>query len=96
MDPEPYIITGMMIGTILTLAVQMALRWRKASKIAAAKVENEVGTSSNERQLLIDQQDRMYSAMLRLEERISVIERISTENEGTAGRLSKEIESLRR
>lgn len=92
MEPEPFIIMGILLGVLLTLTVQFVVRRRRNKKTSVLHDETE---ASQERRLMIGQQDKMLSAMMRLEERISVVERISTEKESTSARLSDEIESLR-
>jgi hypothetical protein len=88
MEPEPFVIMGMMLGSGLTIAIQAILRRRKAKK-------EQLTQGNDEQRMILNLQERMHASMLRLEERISVVERISTENEGSTGQLSKEIEKLR-
>ncbi|MEM1133737.1 MAG: hypothetical protein AAGH53_12460 [Pseudomonadota bacterium] len=95
MEPEPFVIAGMIMGTIIGTLSTLAIQFYGRRKARAAVKENGSNPENQERTYLINQQDKMLSAMMRLEERISVVERISTEREGTTGRLSEEIEQLR-
>ncbi|WOE76475.1 hypothetical protein [Alterisphingorhabdus coralli] len=95
MDPEPFVLVGMIMGAFIGTLGTLAIQFYGRRKARAAVEENGGAPEKQERTYLINQQDKMLSAMMRLEERISVVERISTEREGTTGRLSEEIEQLR-
>jgi hypothetical protein len=87
-DPAPpFFILGLLLGVFGTLIIQFYGR-RKVSK--ALKVEGL--TPNRETELLSQENKGLKGQMSRLEERLSVMERITTDNHMG---LSSEIERLR-
>lgn len=78
---------GMPLGSILTLAVQ----WYGRRKVKKALAQEGLAPS-RQTDLLVNQNEAMRGQMSRLEERLSVMERIATD---PATRTAREIEMLR-
>lgn len=78
---------GMMLGSLVTLAIQYYGR-RKVRKALAA----EGLTPSRQTELLVNENEKLTGQMGRLEERLSVMERIAVD---PAVRTAREIELLR-
>lgn len=85
-DPTPFFIMGMMVGTLVTLLVQFY--GRRKVRQAGAKAPLDIRATT----LLADENERQSGMILRLEERIAVMERIATD---PAERVHREIERLR-
>ncbi len=83
----PFFIMGLMLGVLSTLVVQYYGR-RKVSKA----LQQEGLTPSRKTELLAQENEGMKGQILRLEERLSVMERITTDSHMN---LSNEIERLR-
>jgi hypothetical protein len=83
----PFFIMGLLLGVLSTLAIQFYGR-RKVSKA----LKEEGLTPSRKTELLSLENEGMKGQMLRLEERLSVMERITTDSHMN---LSSEIERLR-
>ncbi len=90
MEPEAFFLTtffGMGIGSICTLMIQ----WYGRRKVKAAlKIEGLA--PSRQTELLSNENEHMRGQMGRLEDRLSVMERITTDHHMS---LNQEIESLR-
>lgn len=78
---------GGMLGMTLTLAIQ----WYGRRKVKAALQQDGL-TPTRQTELLVNENEVMRGQMLRLEDRLSVMERIATDNSLNLGR---EIERLR-
>lgn len=78
---------GMAIGAVCTLAIQ----WYGRRKVKAA-LKTEGITPSRQTELLSNENEVMRGQMLRLEERLSVMERITTDSHMS---LNQELERLR-
>jgi hypothetical protein len=87
MDPTPFLMMGTLLGIAGTLLVQYYGR----RKVRAA-LSQEGLAPSRQTELLAGENEAMKGQMLRLEERLSVMERIATESHMN---LSNEIERLR-
>ncbi|TSB04422.1 hypothetical protein [Sphingorhabdus contaminans] len=90
MEADAFFLTtffGMGIGTICTLTIQ----WYGRRKVKAA-LKSEGIAPSRQTELLINENEMMRGQMLRLEERLSVMERITTDNHLS---LNQELERLR-
>lgn len=91
MEPDAFfavvIFVGMPLGSILTLAIQYYGR-RKVKKALAT----EGLAPSRQTELLAGENEAMRGQVLRLEERLSVMERITVD---PALRTAREIEALR-
>jgi hypothetical protein len=83
----PFFIMGLMLGVLSTLIIQYYGR-RKVSKA----LQQEGLTPSRKTELLSQENEGMKGQILRLEERLSVMERITTDSHMN---LSSEIERLR-
>jgi hypothetical protein len=83
----PFFIMGLLLGVLSTLAIQFYGR-RKVCKA----LKEEGLTPSRKTELLSQENEGMKGQMLRLEERLSVMERITTDSHMN---LSSEIERLR-
>lgn len=83
----PFFIMGLMLGVLSTLVIQYYGR-RKVSKA----LQQEGLTPSRKTELLSQENEGMKGQILRLEERLSVMERITTDSHMN---LSNEIERLR-
>jgi hypothetical protein len=83
----PFFIMGLMLGVLSTLIIQYYGR-RKVSKA----LQQEGLTPSRKTELLSQENEGMKDQILRLEERLSVMERITTDSHMN---LSNEIERLR-
>jgi hypothetical protein len=83
----PFFIMGLMLGVLSTLIIQYYGR-RKVSKA----LQQEGLTPSRKTELLSQENEGMKGQILRLEERLSVMERITTDSHMN---LSNEIERLR-
>ena len=78
---------GGMIGCVITLMIQ----WYGRRKVKAA-LKQEGLTPTRQTELLVNENEAMRGQMLRLEDRLSVMERIATDSSLNLGR---EIERLR-
>lgn len=78
---------GSIVGMVLTLAIQSYGR----RKVKAA-LRQEGLTPTRQTELLVNENEAMRGQMLRLEDRLSVMERIATDSSLNLGR---EIERLR-
>ncbi len=87
MDPTPFLIMGTMLGVCSTLLIQLYGR----RKVRAA-LHEEGPTPSRKTELLVNENTALKGQMSRLEERISVMERIATDSHMN---VAHEIESLR-
>ncbi len=83
----PFFIMGLLLGVFSTLVIQFYGR-RKVSKA----LKEEGLTPSRKTELLSQENEGMKGQLLRLEERLSVMERITTDSHMN---LSNEIERLR-
>lgn len=86
-DPTPFFILGLTLGVLGTLAIQFYGR-RKVN----SAMKQEGLTPTRQTELLTSENHALKGQMLRLEERLSVMERITTDSH--IG-LSQEIERLR-
>ncbi len=87
MDPTPFFIMGTMLGVGSTLLIQLYGR-RKVKKALL----QEGLAPSRQTELLANENGALKGQVSRLEERISVMERITTDNHLNVAR---EIENLR-
>lgn len=87
MDPTPFFIMGTFLGVVGTLLIQLYGR----RKVRAALTQEGLAPS-RQTELLAGENDAMKGQMSRLEERLSVMERIATDSHLN---LSHEIERLR-
>jgi hypothetical protein len=78
---------GGLLGAVITLLIQ----WYGRRKVRAA-LKQEGLTPTRQTELLINENEAMRGQMLRLEDRLSVMERIVTDSSMNLGR---EIERLR-
>ncbi len=81
------LIMGGLLGTACTLLIQ----WYGRRKVKAA-LKHEGLTPTRQTELLVNENEAMRGQMLRLEDRLSVMERITTDANMNLGR---EIERLR-
>jgi hypothetical protein len=81
------LLLGGMMGTAITLMIQ----WYGRRKVKAA-LKQEGLTPTRQTELLINENEVVRGQMMRLEERLSVMERIATDSSLNLGR---EIERLR-
>jgi hypothetical protein len=81
------LIMGGLMGTAITLMIQ----WYGRRKVKAA-LKQEGLTPTRQTELLVNENEAMRGQMLRLEDRLSVMERIATDASMNLGR---EIERLR-
>jgi hypothetical protein len=86
-DPTPFFIMGMVLGVIATLLIQAYGR----RKVRIASQGDMVDTARTVT-LLSNENEQQSQMILRLEERISVMERIATD---PAERTARAIEALR-
>ena len=81
----------MIVGGIMGMAVTLMIQWYGRRKVKAAlKVEGLA--PSRQTELLSNENEALRGQMLRLEERLSVMERITTDNHMS---LNQEFERLR-
>ncbi len=81
----------MMFGMVVGMAITLTIQWYGRRKVKAAmRVEGIPATRQNE--LLSNENEAMRGQMSRLEERLSVMERITTDNHMS---LNQEFERLR-
>lgn len=81
------LLLGGFMGSMITLAIQ----WYGRRKVKAA-LRQEGLTPSRQTELLVNENEAMRGQMLRLEDRLSVMEQIATDSTLNLGR---EIERLR-
>ena len=86
MDPTPFFIMGTMFGITATLLIQLYARRRVCIALSET-----AGAPARKVALLASENERQHGMIVRLEERIGVIERIATD---PAERISREIEQL--
>lgn len=79
------------VGTLLGSAITLAIQWYGRRKVKAA-LKQEGLTPTRQTELLVNENEAMRGQMLRLEDRLSVMERIATDATMNLGR---EIERLR-
>jgi hypothetical protein len=87
-DPTPFFIMGMMLGVIATLLIQAYGR----RKVRLATKSNDTVDTARSVTLLANENEQQSQMILRLEERIAVMERIATD---PAERTARAIEALR-
>ena len=85
-EPMPFFLMGMMLGAICTLMVQWYGRRKAHQAVSIVPDANRAVT------LLANENEQQKHQIGRLEERISVMERIATD---PAERVHREIEHLR-
>ena len=81
----------MMVGAILGMAATLLIQWYGRRKVKAAMKQDGL-TPTRQTELLVHENEQMRGMMGRLEERLSVMERITTDQHMT---LNQEIERLR-
>ena len=86
-DPTPFFIMGMFLGAAITVLIQAYGR-RKARQATKSDTVSEVRGIA----LLANENEQQKQMMLRLEERITVMERIATD---PAERTARAINALR-
>jgi hypothetical protein len=79
------------LGALMGSAVTLAIQWYGRRKVKAA-LKQEGLTPTRQTELLVNENEAMRGQMLRLEDRLSVMERIATDASMNLGR---EIERLR-
>ncbi len=87
METTPFFILGTMFGVIATLLIQYCGRRRVRQALTGAAPDPDRAVM-----LLSAENERQHGLILRLEERISVMERIATD---PAERIRRDIENLR-
>lgn len=85
---EPVLFFGMILGALITLAIQWYGRRKAAQAIAAPDLVARRGV-----ELLDTENERRAAQIDRLQERLAVLERITTD---PAERTAREIDALRR
>ncbi|MBK9431624.1 MAG: hypothetical protein IPN50_04130 [Sphingomonadales bacterium] len=81
----------LLLGGMMGAAVTMMIQWYGRRKVKAA-LKQEGLTPTRQTELLVNENEAMRGQMLRLEDRLSVMERIATDSSMNLGR---EIERLR-
>jgi hypothetical protein len=81
----------MLLGGVMGMAVTLMIQWYGRRKVKAA-MKQEGLTPTRQTELLVNENEVMRGQMLRLEDRLSVMERIATD---TSLNLGREIERLR-
>jgi hypothetical protein len=81
----------MLLGGVMGMAVTLMIQWYGRRKVKAA-MKQEGLTPTRQTELLVNENEAMRGQMLRLEDRLSVMERIATD---TSLNLGREIERLR-
>jgi hypothetical protein len=81
----------LMLGGIMGMAMTLTIQWYGRRKVKAAMKVDAIPTS-RQNELLINENEAMRGQMLRLEERLSVMERITTDSHMS---LNQELERLR-
>ncbi|WP_374541852.1 hypothetical protein [Sphingorhabdus sp.] len=79
------------LGSIIGMGVTLGIQWYGRRKVKAALQQDGL-TPTRQTELLVNENEAMRGQMLRLEDRLSVMERIATDNSLNLGR---EIERLR-
>ena len=88
---ESDIIFTLFMGGLMGCAVTLMIQWYGRRKVKAA-LKQEGLTPTRQTELLVNENEAMRGQMLRLEDRLSVMERIATDANINLGR---EIERLR-
>ncbi len=88
---EGDIIFTLLMGGLMGIACTLLIQWYGRRKVKAA-LKQEGLTPSRQTELLVNENEAVRGQMLRLEERLSVMERIATDASMSLGR---EIERLR-
>lgn len=88
---ESDIIFNLIVGGFLGAGITMLIQWYGRRKVRAA-LKQEGLTPTRQTELLVNENEAMRGQMLRLEDRLSVMERIATDASMNLGR---EIERLR-
>ena len=81
----------MLLGGVMGMAVTLMIQWYGRRKVKAA-MKQEGLTPTRQTEILVNENEAMRGQMLRLEDRLSVMERIATD---TSLNLGREIERLR-
>ena len=81
----------MLLGGMMGATVTLMIQWYGRRKVKAA-MKQEGLTPSRQTEILVGENEAMRGQMLRLEDRLSVMERIATDSSMNLGR---EIERLR-
>lgn len=79
------------LGSMLGAAITLTIQWYGRRKVRAALKQDGLAPS-RQTELLVNENEAMRGQMLRLEDRLSVMERIATDSSLNLGR---EIERLR-
>ena len=80
-----------LLGGAMGMAVTLMIQWYGRRKVKAA-MKQEGLTPTRQTELLVNENEAMRGQMIRLEDRLSVMERIATD---TSMSLGREIERLR-
>ena len=88
---EGEVIFTLLMGGLMGTAVTLLIQWYGRRKVKAA-LKQEGLTPTRQTELLVNENEAMRGQMLRLEDRLSVMERIATDSSMNLGR---EIERLR-
>ena len=81
----------MLLGAVMGIAMTLTIQWYGRRKVKAALKQDGV-TPMRQTELLVNENEHMRGQMGRLEERLSVMERITTDQHMS---LNHEIERLR-
>ncbi|MEQ1550028.1 hypothetical protein [Sphingorhabdus sp.] len=88
---EGEVIFTLLMGGLMGTAVTLMIQWYGRRKVKAA-LKQEGLTPTRQTELLVNENEAMRGQMMRLEDRLSVMERIATDSSLNLGR---EIERLR-
>ncbi len=81
----------LLVGAVMGMAITLTIQWYGRRKVKAALKQDGL-TPTRQTELLVNENEHMRGQMGRLEERLSVMERITTDQHMT---LNQEIERLR-
>lgn len=90
MDEGEFIVT-LILGGMIGIATMMLIQWYGRRKVKAA-MKQDGPSPTRQTELLVNENEHMRGQMGRLEERLSVMERITTDQHMS---LNQEIERLR-
>lgn len=81
----------LLVGAVMGMVTTLTIQWYGRRKVKAALKQDEL-TPTRQTELLVNENEHMRGQMGRLEERLSVMERIATDQHMS---LNQEIERLR-
>jgi hypothetical protein len=88
---EGAVVFTLVMGGLMGCAITLMIQWYGRRKVKAA-LKQEGLTPTRQTELLVNENEAMRGQMLRLEDRLSVMERIATDS---SMNLNREIERLR-